>query len=266
MRGKPYRPYQGRRWGEMLLWVGVLVLAASAVTFLAAPFSIRKFAAFPALGGLFLILFALTARCPAGRGRTLRRALTILLCLGVAGFGVLEGVILAGARTEIKGEPRMMVILGCQVQSWGPSVLLRDRLDTALAYLEEHPELPVVVTGGQGPDEPTTEAAAMRDYLVEHGVEESRILLEEASHNTWQNINNTFALLKEKGYGERMGQVLVVTNGFHLARVRILWARVWEGTYTLSTLAAPESHMGARVQSYLREAPALVKSWLLDRN
>ena len=40
MRGKPYRPYQGRRWGEMLLWVGVLVLAASAVTFLAAPFSI----------------------------------------------------------------------------------------------------------------------------------------------------------------------------------------------------------------------------------
>ena len=52
MRGKPYRPYQGRRWGEMLLWVGVLVLAASAVTFLAAPFSIRKFAAFPALGGL----------------------------------------------------------------------------------------------------------------------------------------------------------------------------------------------------------------------
>ena len=75
MRGKPYRPYQGRRWGEMLLWVGVLVLAASAVTFLAAPFSIRKFAAFPALGGLFLILFALTARCPAGRGRTLRLSL-----------------------------------------------------------------------------------------------------------------------------------------------------------------------------------------------
>ena len=106
----------------------------------------------------------------------------------------------------------------------------------------------------------------MRDYLVEHGVEEGRILLEEASHNTWQNINNTFALLKEEGYGERMGQVLVVTNGFHLARVRILWARVWEGTYTLSTLAAPESHMGARVQSYLREAPALVKSCLLDRN
>nr|WP_195973590.1 YdcF family protein [Intestinimonas butyriciproducens] len=250
----------------MLLWAGVLVLAASAVTFLSAPFSIRKFAAFPALSGLFLILFALTARCPAGRGRTLRRALTILLCLGVAVFGVLEGVILAGARTEIKGEPRVMVILGCQVQSWGPSVLLRDRLDTALAYLEEHPELPVVVTGGQGPDEPTTEAAAMRDYLVEHGVEEGRILLEEASHNTWQNINNTFALLKEEGYGERMGQVLVVTNGFHLARVRILWARVWEGTYTLSTLAAPESHVGARVQSYLREAPALVKSWLLDRN
>ena len=203
------------------------------------------------------------------KGKRFGLAFKVILALMLAGaltFATLLGAVLSGAYDHISGEPQVMIVLGCQVRQDGPSVLLRDRLDEALDYWEDHEDITVVVSGGQGPDEPTTEAAAMRDYLVEHGVEESRILLEEASHNTWQNINNTFALLKEKGYGERMGQVLVVTNGFHLARVRILWARVWEGTYTLSTLAAPESHMGARVQSYLREAPALVKSWLLDRN
>ena len=69
-----------------------------------------------------------------------------------------------------------MVILGCQVKPWGPSILLQDRLDEALGYLEDHPDMTVVVSGGQGPDEPSTEAQAMADYLIEHGISEDTIL------------------------------------------------------------------------------------------
>lgn len=105
----------------------------------------------------------------------------------------------------------------------------------------------------------------MYDYLTAHGVDGGRILMEEQSHNTWENLNNTFALLKQGEHRDEMGQVLVVSNGFHLARVRMLFGRVWEGTYQLSTLAAPSSHLPSRVNSYVREAPALLKSWLLDR-
>ena len=61
------------------------------------------------------------------------------------------------------------------------------------------------------------------------------------------------------------GKVLAVSNGFHLARIRMLWAREWEGPYTLSTLAAPSSHLPSRLSMYLREPLALAKSWLLDR-
>ena len=62
-----------------------------------------------------------------------------------------------------------MVVLGCQLYDWGPSIMLRDRLDKALDYLADHPETTVVVSGGQGAEEPTSEAQGMADYLADHG-------------------------------------------------------------------------------------------------
>ena len=128
-----------------------------------------------------------------------RKAVLALLLAGALAFGALFGAVMYGAYDHIQGEPRLMVILGCQVKPWGPSILLQDRLDKALDYLEEHPDVQVVVSGGQGSDEPTTEAQAMYDYLTEHGVEPERIWQEDQSHNTWQNVRYTLALLEEKG-------------------------------------------------------------------
>ena len=59
--------------------------------------------------------------------------------------------------------------------------------------------------------------------------------------------------------------MVVVSNGFHLTRVRMLWNRVCGGDYNLSTLAAPSSHLPSRLKMYLREPLALVKSFLFDR-
>ncbi len=199
-----------------------------------------------------------------GRNAPWVKVILGLLLAGILAFSALLGVVLSGGHDQVSGQPQIMVILGCQVKPWGPSVLLQDRLDRALEYLEDHPDLIVVVSGGQGPDEPTTEAQAMYEYLVANGVEEERIWKEEGSHNTWQNLNETFALLKDRGYGDQMGQVLVVSNDFHLTRVRMLFGRVWEGTYTLSTLAAPTSHTPSRLKMYVREPAALIKSFLFD--
>ena len=200
-----------------------------------------------------------------GKRRPLwQKAVLALLLAGVLAFGALFGAVMYGAYDHIQGEPQLMVILGCQVKPWGPSILLQDRLDKALDYLEEHPDVQVVVSGGQGPDEPTTEAQAMYDYLTERGVEPERIWQEDQSHNTWQNVRYTLALLEEKGADTSAGVVLV-SSGFHLTRIRMLWERVWPGTYTLSVLAAPVSHAPSAVQMFFREPLALVKSWLLDR-
>ena len=188
-------------------------------------------------------------------------ALLALIAAGVLAFAALLGVVLAGSHTDLYGEPSIMIILGCQVRADGPSVLLQDRLDTALDYLEDHPDMTVVASGGQGPDEHISEAEAMADYLVEHGFPEGQILLEDESHNTSQNLMYTRELLEESGL-DWQGNLLVVSNGFHLARVRMLAQRY--GLGEISTLAAPSSHVPSRLMMYIREPLALVKSFLFD--
>ncbi|HJC00772.1 MAG TPA: YdcF family protein [Candidatus Flavonifractor merdavium] len=187
-----------------------------------------------------------------------------LVLAGVVTFGALFGAVLYGSHDHIRGDPQVMVILGCQVKSWGPSVLLQDRLDKALDYLEDHPDLTIVVSGGQGPDEPVSEARCMYDYLTEHGVDEAQILLEDQSHNTVENLRYTMDLLAEAGC-DTTADMVVVSNGFHLTRVRMLWSRVCGGDYNLSTLAAPSSHVPSRLKMYIREPLALVKSFVFDR-
>ena len=196
-----------------------------------------------------------------------QRIVLLVIVAAVACFAVLEGIVLSGARTRIAdgaGAPEVMVIFGCKVETWGPSTLLQDRLDTALGYLEDHPDMTVVVSGGQGPDEPMSEARCMYDYLTAHGVDGENIVLEENSSNTWENIRYTLALFQD-GTVEPTGKILAVSNGFHLTRIRMLWDREWEGTYTLSTLAAPSSHVPSRLKMYIREPLALVKSFVFDR-
>ena len=202
---------------------------------------------------------------PSYKGRRYQRWIRVLLVLVAAGvlcFAALFGAVIYGSYDHIQGEPQVMVILGCQVKNDGPSQLLRDRLDEALSYLDDHPDLTVVVSGGQGPDEPSTEAQAMADYLMEEGVEEDQILLEDQSHNTVQNFRYTAQLLEEQGYDLENTQVLVVSNGFHLTRARMLAERT--GFEEVSTLAAPSSHLPSRLKMYIREPLALAKSFLFD--
>lgn len=191
------------------------------------------------------------------------KALLALILAGVLVFGGLFAAVMYGAYDHIRGEPQVMVVLGCQVKQDGPSMLLRDRLDEALTYWEDHREIKVVVSGGQGPDEPTTEARAMADYLMERGVPEDAILLEDRSHNTAQNFRYTREMLEGEGYDLEDTQVLVVSNGFHLTRARMLAERT--GFEAVSTLAAPSSHLPSRLRMYIREPLALVKSFVFDR-
>ena len=196
-------------------------------------------------------------------------ALLVLLFAGVLVFAALEVYIGIHSRGKIMWgdpNPQVMVIFGCQVRWDGPSILLRDRLDTALNYLEDHPDIKIVVSGGKGDDEHLSEAQAMYDYLTAHGVDGANIYMEDQSRNTWQNINYTFALMERENL---TGDVLLVSNGFHLARIEMLWnrardSRPQEDAYFL-TLAAPCSHTPSRVQMFFREPLALVKSFLFDR-
>ena len=75
-----------------------------------------------------------------------------------------------------------VVVLGAQVFDSGPGRTLATRLDAACAYLAANPQTRCITCGGQGHSEPTSEARAGADYLVQRGIDPARIILEERSH------------------------------------------------------------------------------------
>ena len=200
-----------------------------------------------------------------GRKSGARKWLIALLALVLAGvicFLIPFFAVLIGGRSDVRGEPKIMVIFGCQLHSWGPSILLQDRLDTALDYLADHPDMTVVVSGGQGTNEPTSEAQGMYDYLTAHGVDGERILMDDRSFNTRENVAYSLETLTAGGY-DTSGGVILVSNFFHLTRVKMLWERA-DGSGPVSVLAAPSSHLPTTLKMYIREPLALVKSFFFD--
>lgn len=114
-------------------------------------------------------------------------------------------------------DARAVIVLGCQVRGETPSTMLQKRCDVALETLESNPNAVCVVSGGQGEGEDISEAEAMRRYLVERGVPEERIVIEDKSTSTRENIRLSAELLKERG----IKRAVIVTNDFHQYRADI---------------------------------------------
>ena len=116
-----------------------------------------------------------------------------LLLIGAALFallylGLFVWVCYSESHLEEAPDTDVIIVLGAQVRENGPSVVLRYRLDTAADYLRDNPSTICIVSGGQGYNEPVSEAVAMRDYLVARGIDETRIRMESASKNTVENM------------------------------------------------------------------------------
>ena len=162
-----------------------------------------------------------------------------------------EGLILAhDDGTETPTAPTL-VVLGAGLNGDQPSLTLIARLQTALAYLEQHPDAVAVVTGGQGSYETVTEASAMGKWLTQKGVDPSRIYLEDLSTDTRENLRNARALMEQEGLSQ---PIAVVSNSFHLYRARILAEKA--GFEEVQTLSAPVPKVPLRwltASVYLRE-------------
>ncbi len=115
-------------------------------------------------------------------------------------------------------EPRAVIVLGCQVRGETPSSMLAYRLNAAREVLDEHPDAVCVVSGGQGNGEDISEAEAMRRYLIDNGIAGERILKEDKSVSTRENIRFSTEILSEMGI---TNGVVIVSNDFHQYRADI---------------------------------------------
>lgn len=155
-----------------------------------------------------------------------------------------------------------VIVLGAGVNGTEPSLSLRTRLDAALDYLEENPDVPVVLTGGQGYGEEITEAQCMYDYLTTRGVTSERILLEEQATSTAENFAFSKPLLAVEGIDVETDLVAVVTNDFHIYRAGLIAAR--EGYALTFGVPAELPWLHLEINYCVREAFALVKTLIFD--
>jgi vancomycin permeability regulator SanA len=138
-----------------------------------------------------------------------------------------------------------MIILGCRMKDDGtPTPLLQGRVDKALEFAEAQKaetgkELVFVPSGGQGADEPLSEAACMKNYLLAKGVPEERILCEDRSTSTETNFRNSLELIRAHS-GQEDPKIAFSTTNYHVLRSGMI----------ASSLGAQAEVVGSRTKRY----------------
>lgn len=196
------------------------------------------YAFFPLLGGKFPRFTKLTLRI-----------CTVILIIGILIVGVTEAIIIRHSFGNPKAEVEYMVVLGAKVRNTGPSVSLWDRIYGAQDYLLAHENVIAVVSGGQGDDEPMTEAQAMYDALVALGIPPERIWLEEKATSTWENITFSLDLIEEKT-GLRPERIGVLSSEYHLFRASLLAEKC---DVEFVGIPAETSRFSQKVNHFMRE-------------
>lgn len=110
-----------------------------------------------------------------------------------------------------------IVVLGCGVNGDKITPLLKGRVDRGLQVLQYNPYAKLILSGGQGPGEDISEAECMKRYAIEQGIAPERIILEDESVNTEENLK--FSVLK---MDVEKPKIAVVTNSYHVFRTLIL--------------------------------------------
>lgn len=146
-------------------------------------------------------------------GDAVRMGLKLALGAAFVVFLLTEGVILAWMIPGKDQRLAWLVVLGAHVAGTRITDSLKRRLDRAADYLRKHPEARVVVSGGQGEGEAVTEAAAMREYLIRSGIDPRRIVCEDQSRTTKENLEYSAAYIQDLEL-----PVGIVTNNFHMYR------------------------------------------------
>ncbi len=171
-------------------------------------------------------------------GRALRIAAAAVIIAPLVFGGLLFA---CGAKDNADGSEKAIIVLGCGIDGERVSPKLARRLDKAIEYFNEHPDKPVIVSGGQGAQEDIPESTAMKRYLVSKGVPDGMIIEESNSTSTFENFEFSKDIADTLPGGDK---IVFVTSRFHIYRA----SRYAAGA------GFEAHHIGARVPFY--ELPA----------
>ena len=244
-----------------LIVIGLLVVVAFAAPLVRSMLNLGG-----ALGiaiGVVLLLYGIFFGAVNGvlahawQGMAGRVVLCIIGAIVIAAVvsGAVAGAHIASAVGKAPADDATVVVLGCKVRGTVPSLSLYQRIDAAGDYLEEHPYATCILSGGQGDAEDISEAECMYRYLVDRGIDPDRLIKEEASGTTEENIENSKRIIEQRGLSPDLA---IVTNGYHQYRAQLIASK--QG---LEAGAVRAKTAWWLVPTYvLREICAIVHEWL----
>jgi uncharacterized SAM-binding protein YcdF (DUF218 family) len=185
-----------------------------------------------------------------------KRMLTLLGVITVIDLiyvGTLHYKISQYSKVEPPENADYIIILGARVKGSVPSLALAGRINSAADYLKDNRNTMAIASGGKGPGEDISEAESIKRELVGKGIDEARIILEDRSTDTYENIEFSKAFIPENA---KTG--VVVTNNFHVYRSIMIAKGQYLDVYGLP---AP-TPIQAIPKSYIREYMAITKFYL----
>ncbi len=221
-------------------------------------------------GGIFVSVTALVIAVlpillyPLLRKFRYFKVLRILYCtallLYMIIFIIFSIVILSSydSNLQIEDDENLIIVCGCYTNGYTPSNKLKSRLDTAYRLLCDNEKAVCIVSGGMGDDETVSEAESMRKYLVDLGIDEKRIIKEDKSRDTSENIINSIEKMKENGI-PLDSRVVCVSSDFHAVRVAMI---AKEHGLNARSAGAPSPDNTLLFSSLVREFMSYVRYFL----
>ena len=173
----------------------------------------------------------------AKAGRTMRMLLTSTIATTLVFWVGWMGAVLLWSTLDQARPAESIVVLGAAQYDGHPSPVLRARLDHAVDLWNRHMAGVVILTGGKGPGDTTSEAAVGRGYVKRHGIPDAAILLENEGRTTRASLLAVSRMLSDRG----MKTAILVSDPFHMLRLWILSRRFGFTPYTSPTRTSPIS-------------------------
>jgi uncharacterized SAM-binding protein YcdF (DUF218 family) len=170
-------------------------------------------------------------------GRIIRRIVTVAMVTAFVLWLVSVSAVLSWSKRDEARPAQAIVVLGAAQYAGKPSPVLRARLDHGLDLWNRHLASLLILTGGTGAGDTTSEAAVGRTYARKHGVPDTAILEEDEGRTTSESMRAVAGMLEVRG----LQSALLVSDPFHMLRLRILARRFGFIPYTSPTQTSPIS-------------------------
>lgn len=154
-----------------------------------------------------------------------------------------------------------IIILGAKVVGERPSKALNERIKAVAAYLKQNPEAKAVASGGLGKGDTVTEAEVIKRQLILNGISGERIILEQESRNTEQNLKFSFnKIVQDSGIQDMPHiKIAVVTNNFHMFRTKKIAEKL--GYENISGISA-KTPLISTPKAHIRESLSIIKFYI----